>query len=157
LPAFGLAGFFSKDEILWRAYQASGLTRLVGLITAFITSFYMFRLWFMTFFGEYRGRGRERERSWQVIALTMHMGSTGMAGFTRAEVMVIPLAILAVLSVVGGYVGSAGIAGPQIIASTVSGRWFHGSAPAWQDTAWAKKVRQKKRPRTGAEERVRLN
>jgi NADH-quinone oxidoreductase subunit L len=51
----GLAGFFSKDEILWQAYQASWAYWLVGVVTAFITSFYMFRLWFMTFFGEYRG------------------------------------------------------------------------------------------------------
>src|SRR6476646_8992425 len=50
-----LAGFFSKDEILWRAYQVSWVYWLLGLTTAFITSFYMFRLWFMTFFGEYRG------------------------------------------------------------------------------------------------------
>src|SRR5438552_1374977 len=50
-----LAGFFSKDEILWRAYQASWVYWLIGVVTAFITSFYMFRLWFMTFFGEYRG------------------------------------------------------------------------------------------------------
>src|ERR1700676_2257452 len=50
-----LAGFFSKDEILWRAYQASWIYWLIGLLTAFLTSFYMFRLWFMTFFGEYRG------------------------------------------------------------------------------------------------------
>src|SRR5208282_1749486 len=51
----GLAGFFSKDEILWRAYQASWAYWLVGAVTAFMTSFYMFRLWFLTFFGEYRG------------------------------------------------------------------------------------------------------
>src|SRR4029077_19013785 len=50
-----LAGFFSKDEILWRAYQASWMYWLICVVTAFITSFYMFRLWFMTFFGEYRG------------------------------------------------------------------------------------------------------
>src|SRR5215475_9339931 len=50
-----LAGFFSKDEILWRAYQASWVYWLIGVFTAFLTSFYMFRLWFMTFFGEYRG------------------------------------------------------------------------------------------------------
>src|SRR6201993_695992 len=50
-----LAGFFSKDEILWRAYLANPAYWLIGLITAFITSFYMFRLWFMTFFGEYHG------------------------------------------------------------------------------------------------------
>src|ERR1700724_2805013 len=53
IPPF--AGFFSKDEILWRAYQASWIYWLVGVVTAFLTSFYMFRLWFMTFFGEYRG------------------------------------------------------------------------------------------------------
>src|SRR5947209_5886195 len=53
LPPF--AGFFSKDEILWRAYQASWAYWLVGVFTAFLTSFYMFRLWFLTFFGEYRG------------------------------------------------------------------------------------------------------
>src|SRR5580700_2892155 len=53
-----LAGFFSKDEILWKAYSSpsgSWVFWLIGVITAFITSFYMFRLWFMTFFGDYRG------------------------------------------------------------------------------------------------------
>src|SRR5712671_5028249 len=51
----GLAGFFSKDEILWRVYQASWIYWVVGIVTAFLTSFYMFRVWFLTFFGEYRG------------------------------------------------------------------------------------------------------
>jgi len=51
-----LAGFWSKDEILWKAYQVSWVYWLIGLITAFITSFYMFRLLYMTFFGDYRGR-----------------------------------------------------------------------------------------------------
>src|SRR5436190_8706736 len=37
----GLAGFFSKDEILWKAYQENWVYWLVGLVTAFITSFYM--------------------------------------------------------------------------------------------------------------------
>ncbi len=53
-----LAGFFSKDEILWKAYSSeygSWVFWLIGVTTAFITSFYMFRLWFMTFFGDYRG------------------------------------------------------------------------------------------------------
>src|SRR5246127_3671617 len=43
-----LAGFWSKDEILWKAYQANWVYWLVGAITALITSFYMFRLLFMT-------------------------------------------------------------------------------------------------------------
>src|SRR5438876_2083116 len=50
-----LAGFYSKDEILWKAYSSEHGSWVLGVVTAFITSFYMFRLWFMTFFGEYRG------------------------------------------------------------------------------------------------------
>src|ERR1051326_3112776 len=53
IPPF--AGFFSKDEILWKAYQQNWVYWFVGLVTAFITSFYMFRMWFLTFFGEYKG------------------------------------------------------------------------------------------------------
>src|SRR5260370_7564632 len=49
------AGFWSKDEILWKAYQANWVYWFIGLVTAFITSFYMFRLLFMTFAGDYRG------------------------------------------------------------------------------------------------------
>src|SRR6202789_2118755 len=84
----GLAGFFSKDEILWRAYQASWAYWLVGLVTAFITSFYMFRLWFMTFFGEYRG---EAESSHVGHSANDAHGSHGHAGIHESPmVMVIP-------------------------------------------------------------------
>jgi len=49
------SGFFSKDEILWKAFiNGSPLLWLVGFIAAGITSFYMWRLVFMTFFGETR-------------------------------------------------------------------------------------------------------
>src|ERR1700761_1817915 len=51
-----LAGFFSKDQILGEVYSsptAGPILWVVGVITAGLTSFYMFRLWFMTFFGEY--------------------------------------------------------------------------------------------------------
>jgi len=50
-----LAGFFSKDEILGYAFNYSGTLWLVGLLAATCTSFYMFRLYFMTFSHEYRG------------------------------------------------------------------------------------------------------
>jgi len=53
-----LSGFFSKDEILWQAYSSQHghwVLWLVAAITALMTSFYMFRLWFLTFFGDYRG------------------------------------------------------------------------------------------------------
>jgi len=50
-----LAGFFSKDEILAAAWEYHWAVWAVGVITAFLTAFYMFRLYFMTFSGEYRG------------------------------------------------------------------------------------------------------
>jgi len=96
-----LAGFWSKDEILWKAYQASWVYWLIGLITAFITSFYMFRLLYMTFFGDYRGA--------QVDA--HGHGSHGHNEHGHGEphespmVMLVPLMILALLSLVGGLVG----------------------------------------------------
>ena len=120
----GLAGFFSKDEILWRAYQASWTYWLVGLTTAFITSFYMFRLWFMTFFGEYRGAAQDHS------AHDAH-GGHGHGGIHESpRVMVIPLAILAVLSVLGGYVGVPGSLGGNNGFDKFLGPVFHGSAPA---------------------------
>ena len=56
LPPF--AGFFSKDEILWKAFSSphgSTIVWLVGTVTAGITAFYMFRQVFMVFFGDFRG------------------------------------------------------------------------------------------------------
>jgi NADH-quinone oxidoreductase subunit L len=57
------AGFYSKDEILWKAWTASGLSApwvgpaiyIIGAVAALGTSFYMFRSYYMTFTGEYRG------------------------------------------------------------------------------------------------------
>ena len=126
----GLAGFFSKDEILWRAYQASWAYWLVGLVTAFITSFYMFRLWFMTFFGVYRGKTENAHDHAGDSAHDAH-GSHGHGGIHESpKVMVIPLAILAVLSVVGGYVGVPGSLGGNNRFDKFLGPVFHGSAPA---------------------------
>ena len=52
---FPLSGFFSKDEILFRAFQSNKAIWVVGIITALMTAFYMFRLMSMTFWGAYRG------------------------------------------------------------------------------------------------------
>ena len=52
---FPLAGFFSKDEILFRAFLTNKIIWTFGVITALMTAFYMFRLMSMTFFGTYRG------------------------------------------------------------------------------------------------------
>jgi NADH-quinone oxidoreductase subunit L len=104
IPPF--AGFWSKDEILWKAYSSphgNWVFWLIGVITAFITSFYMFRLLFMTFFGDYHGA--------QVDAHGHGSHSHGADDHGHGEphespmVMLVPLMILAVLSVIGGLVG----------------------------------------------------
>src|SRR5258706_6195842 len=50
-----LAGFFSKDEILFRTFLVSRSMWMLALLTALMTAFYMFRLMSMTFLGKYRG------------------------------------------------------------------------------------------------------
>ena len=102
-----LAGFFSKDEILWQAYSSphgSWAFWLIGVITAFITSFYMFRLWFMTFFGDYRRRTSDAH------AQSAHgPGDHGHGDPHESPmVMLVPLVILAVLSFCGGWVATGG-------------------------------------------------
>jgi NADH-quinone oxidoreductase subunit L len=85
---FPFAGFFSKDAILYAAFAQGGLMRalwFVGLVTALLTSFYMFRLWYLTFFGELRNH-----------EVHPHESPWTMTG---------PLAILAALSVCGGWIG----------------------------------------------------
>ncbi len=100
IPPF--AGFFSKDEILWQASRTSMVYWAIGVFTAFLTSFYMFRLLFMTFFGEYRGEqpgGHGPDAH----------GGHGHGGIHESpKVMLGPLVVLAVLSVVGGWIGIHG-------------------------------------------------
>ncbi|NJL81887.1 MAG: NAD(P)H-quinone oxidoreductase subunit 5 [Chloroflexaceae bacterium] len=57
IPPF--AGFWSKDEILGLAFNANPLLWLIGWLTAGMTAFYMFRMYFMTFEGEFRGQNQE--------------------------------------------------------------------------------------------------
>jgi NADH-quinone oxidoreductase subunit L len=96
------AGFFSKDEILYQAFVSPSavgkLVWAVGLITAGLTSFYMFRLLFKTFFGE----------SHVEEALHDHHdhGAHGHGVHESPWIMLLPLVVLAVLSVIGGWVGA---------------------------------------------------
>ncbi|HEX3820233.1 MAG TPA: NADH-quinone oxidoreductase subunit L [Candidatus Sulfotelmatobacter sp.] len=103
-----LAGFWSKDEILWKAYEANPAYWVIGAITAFLTSFYMFRLLFMTFWGDYKGIQVDDHGQ----AHAAHgAGNHGDEDHGHGEphespkVMLIPLVILALLSLVGGLVG----------------------------------------------------
>ena len=98
-----LAGFWSKDEILWKAYQGNWVYWLIGVITAFITSFYMFRLLFMTFFGDYRGI--QVDERGKVHAAHGHDDHAHGEPHESPMVMLVPLMILAFLSLVGGLVG----------------------------------------------------
>ncbi len=87
----GLAGFFSKDEILWQAYSSpKGATILwaVGLTTAAMTAFYMWRMMYLTFYGESRVAPE--------VASHVHESPASMT---------IPLTILAIGSVLAGWLG----------------------------------------------------
>jgi NADH-quinone oxidoreductase subunit L len=124
-----LAGFFSKDEILWRAYEFNWLYWLVGLVTAFITSFYMFRLWFMTFTGEYRGDAEGAHGHEDHTSSHAH----GHGGIHESPaVMLAPLVILAILSFVGGWIGIhnrfANFLAPVFVSNAVAATTFEGGA-----------------------------
>jgi NADH-quinone oxidoreductase subunit L len=80
IPPF--SGFFSKDAILLAAYQHSPAIYWIGVFTAGMTAFYVSRAMFMTFFGSYRGQAHAHE---------------------SPAVMWVPLAVLAALSLVGGW------------------------------------------------------
>jgi NADH-quinone oxidoreductase subunit L len=86
IPPF--SGFFSKDEILTAAFAHNPLYYFVGVGGALLTAFYMFRLYTLTFLGQFRGTHEQEhhlhESPWQ---------------------MTFPLITLAVLSVVGGWIG----------------------------------------------------
>ncbi|GIW43456.1 MAG: NADH-quinone oxidoreductase subunit L [Candidatus Binatia bacterium] len=84
----GLAGFFSKDMILARAFAHSPALWGLGVLGATLTAFYMFRLFFLVFWGECRADAHTRAH--------IHESPRSMT---------VPLLALAVLSVVGGYVG----------------------------------------------------
>lgn len=86
LPPF--AGFFSKDEILANAFAGNKIVWAVALIASLLTAFYMFRLFFLTFSGTTRAR--------QDVVHHIHESPKSMTT---------PLIVLAVLSVIGGFVG----------------------------------------------------
>jgi NADH-quinone oxidoreductase subunit L len=104
IPPF--AGYFSKDEILWQASRVSMAYWAVGAFTAFLTSFYMFRLWFLTFFGEYRGAAAESHGHAEHALQSTHLGREEHHGgiHESPKVMLVPLVALGILSVIGGWV-----------------------------------------------------
>ena len=89
IPFF--SGFFSKDEILWKAFSSplgGGVFWALGFLTAGLTSFYMFRMMYLTFHGNSRVDSHLQSH--------LHESPWSMTG---------PLMILAVLSIFGGFFG----------------------------------------------------
>ena len=103
-----LAGFFSKDEILYQTYLSSKPLWAIGLLTAGMTSFYMFRLWFKTFFGPEHFAEHFDEHHDTHASEAEH--DSGQAAHDHGVhespwIMLFPLVVLAILSVIGGFVG----------------------------------------------------
>ena len=86
VPPF--SGFFSKDEILMAAYVTNPIFYYVGMGGALLTAFYMFRLYSLTFLGNFRGTAHQQE----------HLHESPIA-------MTLPLMVLAFFAVVAGFIG----------------------------------------------------
>lgn len=105
IPPF--AGFFSKDEILWQSFSSplgNKVLWIFGVATAGLTSFYMTRLMCLTFWGKSR------------VSKDVHPHEA-------PAVMWVPLAVLAVLSTVGGWIGIPAVIGG---GENWLERWFEG-------------------------------
>jgi NADH-quinone oxidoreductase subunit L len=89
----GFSGFFSKDEILNEAQRVSPVLWGLGVLTAGLTSFYMFRLLFLTFFGKPQYNEHK-----------VHVHESPKS-------MTIPLIVLAILSVCGGWMAAPALVG----------------------------------------------
>lgn len=96
LPPF--SGFFSKDEILVKAFENNIWLWLIGVVGALLTSFYMFRLFWLTFYGKFRGTNKQMEN------LKSAVSSQQSAVGRSPIVMTVPLVILAILSFAGGFI-----------------------------------------------------
>ncbi|MEN9495159.1 MAG: NADH-quinone oxidoreductase subunit L [Synechococcaceae bacterium WB4_1_0192] len=107
-----LAGFWSKDEILGQAFNTYPLLWAMGFITAGMTAFYMFRLYFLTFEGEFRGTDKTVQA--QLMAAAGKSSGDHDAGHGQHAShphesgwqMAMPLAVLAVPSVLIGLLGT---------------------------------------------------
>jgi NADH-quinone oxidoreductase subunit L len=108
-----MSGFMSKDEILWRAYSSNNghpLLWLAGVVGAGLTAFYMTRLVALTFWGKTR------------VSADVHPHESPL-------VMTLPLIILAILSVVGGWIGIPHIIGGHLPWHPIN-RLEHWLSPA---------------------------
>ncbi|MFI5164129.1 MAG: NADH-quinone oxidoreductase subunit L [Bacteroidia bacterium] len=97
---FPFSGFFSKDEILGHAFRYNKFFWLMGVLGSVMTAFYMFRLFYLTFYGKFRGTEKQQHHLHESPAT-----------------MTFPLIVLAILSVVGGLLGI-----PEVFGGS---HWLH--------------------------------
>jgi NADH-quinone oxidoreductase subunit L len=109
IPPF--AGFFSKDEILANAFAHGQVIWAIALLASLLTSFYMFRLFFLTFSG--------KTRASEEVAHHIHESPGSMT---------FPLIVLAVLSLIGGFVGIPAALGGNHVLNEFLAPVFAGSA-----------------------------
>ncbi len=113
-----LSGFFSKDEILWFSFtNGSFFYWFIGVFTALLTAFYMFRLYFLTF------EGKERFRSNKPAS-----NQRGEHPHESPKLMTIPLIVLAVLSAIGGFIGI-----PELFSGENGNRFHNWLAPVFEN------------------------
>ena len=110
----GLAGFFSKDEILAYTFLESPVLWVVGAITAAMTAFYMFRLIYMTFYGEYRGPSWEHGHDATHGHDDDHGDHVWHGPHESPRAMTVPLMVLAVGAIAAGYVGIPAVLGELV-------------------------------------------
>ena len=108
------SGFFSKDEILWLSFSSehgSPMLWLLGVIGAGMTAFYMFRQFFMVFFGEFRGDHHARE----------HLHES-------PKIMTLPLVVLAIGALFAGWIGL-----PAVFGGSQFAHWLEPVVSAHAD------------------------
>lgn len=117
----GFSGFFSKDEILASAYAHNQAIYWLGLIAAMMTAFYMFRLYTLTFTGSFRGTHDQEH----------HLHESPAA-------ITIPLIALAILSIIGGYVGLPAVFSEHHLLNEYLGSVVHnaGTHEMEHSTEW---------------------
>ena len=127
---FPTSGFWSKDEILASAFHAGSavgyLVYVLGLAAVFMTAFYMFRALFMTFDGDFRGGAdSEAQDTREDEVEELHLGHVSL--HESPLVMVVPMAILAVLAILVGF-----ITNPVVSLGVVPAHWFaHFMGEGW--------------------------
>lgn len=104
-----LSGFFSKDEILWYSFaNGSIIFWIIGVMTALLTAFYMFRLYFLTFEGKTRFSHDKHPHE-------------------SPKIMTVPLMVLAVFSVIGGFIGI-----PEVFSGEHGNQFHNWLAPIFK-------------------------